>query len=420
MPRITQSPPPGVVRRATPEATQGTWFDMNNMRWRGQVLQPIGGNAILPASVVPGTPRDLITWFDNQHQRYAAFGTDDKLYIYNFNAQSITDITPTGVGPLSPAGAYVGYGLNTYGTGIYGGPRNALGAPPGILGNLGDWWSMDTWGEDLMVVPTQDGGLYRWSPLTPTAIAAPVTGAPTQNRGVMVSDQRSVVLYGAGGDPRAVAWSDQEDPNTWTPNVSNAAGSLELVTQGVALTAVKTPSGILIFTTTDVHMLSYVGSPYFYGLTAIGAGCGPISSRAPVSVGSFAAWPSWQNFWMFSGNVQPMDSPIKDWFFATINQGFGGWLFGSPNLQFTEVWWDFPDEGSTVCNRYTAVNYASQGRPWIIGQRQRTAADRNGTLVFPIVGGVTSGGQGALFQEEYGELNNGNPRASTGTVYAET
>jgi hypothetical protein len=422
MPRITQAPPPGIVRNATAEATPGRWWDANNIRWRGNVLQPVGGNIMLPNATVSDLPRDLITWHDNQHQRWAAFGTDTKLYAYSFDQLTVTDITPAGIPALGQPGSFNGYGLSTFGTGLYGTPRSSGQLPPGIIGTLGDWWSMDTFGEDLLVVPTQDGRLYRWSPLTPTTPAAVVANAPVANRGVIVTDQRHVVLYGADGDPRNVAWSDQEDPNTWTPDVTNLAGSLLLNTQAVALTAIKVPQGVLIFTTNDVHMLAYVGAPYAYGLTQIGAGCGPISARAPVAVGGFAAWPSWQNFWMFNGNVQPFQCDVKDWFFASINQTIAGLTFGSANPQFSELWWDWPDQSSTVCNRYIAVNFgAPQGdaHPWLIGRRIRTAGDRKGTMAYPVLGGAHASG-GALFQHEYGYLDDDSPRASAEEVYVES
>jgi len=429
MPRVTQAPPPGVVRNGTPEATPGRWWDTNNVRWRGGVMQPVGGNILLPASQVSDLPRDLITWHDNSHQRWAAFGTDTKLYAYSFDTQALYDITPAGVPGLEQPGELNGYGLNTFGTGLYGMPRSATSAPPGILGKLGDWWSMDTFGEILLVVPTQDGRLFSWNPNTPATIAALVANAPIANRGVIVTDQRQVVLYGASGNPRLVAWSDQEDMTTWTPDVTNLAGSQQLQTQAVALTATKTSQGILLFTTNDVHLMSYVGPPYAYGIVQIGTGCGPISARAVCASGSYVAWPSWQNFWQYAGNVQSLLCDVKDYFFATINQAKGGVCFGSANPQFAELWWDYPDSTSQECNRYIALNYGAGAgvstasltiqHPWLMGQRTRTAADRTGTMNYPVLGGP-SGAGGALFQHEFNYQDDGSPRASSGLVYAET
>ena len=323
LPRLTQSPPPGVVRESTAEATSGRWWDANNIRWRGGVLTPVGGNALLQGTEVSDTPRDVLTWHDNSYQRWAAYGTDTHLYAFCFDTKVLYDITPTGAPPILPPGYASGYGLGFYGDGIYG-ISSATGSPigpPGILGHITDWWSMDTFGELLVVVPTQDGHLYSWDPTTPTTPATQVLNAPTGNRGVIVTDQRQVVLYGAGGDPRSIAWSDQEDMTVWTPDVTNLAGSKQLVTNAHALTACKVAAGILLFTTNDVHLMTYVGPPYAYGITQIAAGCGPISPRAVAGAGGFVAWMSLQNFWLYNGNVQVLGCDVKNWFFSVLKAG---------------------------------------------------------------------------------------------------
>ena len=427
MPRMPQAPPPGVVRSATPEATPGRWWDMNNMRWRGGVLQPIGGNVLLPGTGVSDTPRDVLTWHDKSYTRWAAFGTDSKLYAYNFSLQTLHDITPTGVGPLNPPGAPDGYGLGYYGTDAYGTSRDPgdIG-PQDVSGLMGDMWSLATFGELLLVVPTQDGRLFVWNPETPTTLPTVVASAPTNNRAVTVTDQRSAVLLGAGGDPRNIAWSDTEDYTVWAPDITNLAGSKYLVTQALAFNAVKVPQGILIFTSNDVHLMNYVGPPYAYGISVVANGCGPISLRAPIAIGSYVAWPGVQSFWVFNGNVIPLICDVGDWFYSLVNRSMAGRIFGSPNPAFAELWWDWPDEGSSECNRYIVLGfvtpglpYAQPNRPWMIGERARTAGDPAGTMDLPIMGGV-SGDGGGLFLHEYGTLSDGVSRAASGAIYAET
>ena len=423
--RVTETPPPGIVRTSTFEATPGKWFDANNIRWRGGAIVPIGGNQMISASGVPSTPRDIVTWHDNNYMRWAAYGTDTNLYAYCFDTATRYDITPTGAAPILPPGYDSGYGLGDYGDGVYG-ISSSAGAPigpPGLLAKATDWWSMDTYGEILVVVPTQDGHLYSWDPTTPATPAIQVLNAPTNNRGVIVTDQRSVVLYGANGDPRQIAWSDQENMTIWTPDVTNLAGSKQLVTSAAALTACKVASGILLFTTNDVHMMSYVGTPYAYGIVQIAAGCGPISPRAVAGAGSFVAWMSLQNFWYFNGNVQPLPCDVKNWFFSVLKSGAEGRLFGSANPQFAELWWDFPDDASASgeANRYIAFNYGVQPNYWLLGTRARTAGDRIGTLDYPVLGGIgPNGSGGALYQHETGYTDNGAPRASAGEVYVES
>jgi len=420
MPRAAQAPPPGIVRNATPEANAGRWWDCNGVRFRQGMVQPVGGNVAQPGSTVPDPIRDIITWHDDAYVRWAAYGTDQKLYAYRYDLQTLYDITPAGVGALDPPGALVGYGLADYGESTYGTRRDPADiGPQDISATMGDRWSMDTFGKLLLVVPTQDGRLFSWDPATPSTPAVVVPEAPAMNKGVVVTDQRSVVLLGAGGDPRNIAWSDQEDIHMWTPDVTNLAGSQQLQTQAYVLTAMRVPDGTLIWTTNDCHKMRYVGPPYAYGLTQIASGCGPMSPRAPVAVGSFIAWPGVQTMWGYNGNVQPLPCDVQDWFFSLVNKQMLGRVFGSPNPAYSELWWDWPDEGALECNRYIALNYSDQPRTWIIGVRTRTAADMSGTMDYPVLGGPESGGH-SLYLHEYGMTDNGVPRGPNGMIYLES
>jgi hypothetical protein len=430
MPRQAQAPPPGIVRQATAEATPGMWFDCNNVRFRNGLLQPTGGNVAVPNAVTPDIPRDILTWHDNAHVRWAAIGTDTKLFAFRFDTQVLTDITPAGVGALDPPGPPVGFGLANYGESTYGTARDPADiGPQDIAANQGDRWSLDTFGQDLLFVPTQDGHLYHWSPTTPTTPPDLISAAPTMNRGVIVTDQRQVVLLAAGGDPRNIAWSDQESYTVWAPDVTNLAGSKFLQTQSYAMTAIKTSAGVLIFTGNDLHLMTYVGPPYAYGVTQIATGCGPASLRAPVGIGSTVIWPGLQTFWSWAGSVTPIPCAVGDWFYSLVNRPYIGRLFGSPNPTFSEMWWDWPDEGSQECNRYLAVNFAGMSvnqlgaavpnRTWTIGQRTRSAADPVGTMDYPVLAGPLGSG-GALFLQEYGWLDNGVSRAAAGAIYAQS
>jgi len=91
-----------------------------------------------------------------------------------------------------------------------------------------------------------------------------------------------------------------------------------------------------------------------------------------------------------------------------------GRIFGSPNAQFAEHWMHFPDEGSTECNRYVAMNYVSPNREWIIGQIARTAADPRQSMARPVL--TTTDGKVML--HEFGWSDDGQPRFAQ--IYAET
>ena len=412
---ITVAPKPGVFRGPTPQTSIARWFDMNLMRWRQGVAQPVQGSAELPAAIGDAPVRDVITWHDNLGRRWAAMGTDNKLFVYNFELQAIWEITPSGVGPLEPPGARDGYGLADYGESTYGTRRDPADiGPADASAILGDIWSMDLYGEALVFVPTQDGRLFQWEPNVDGDPAVVITEAPTGNGGVLVTEERHVVLLGAGGNPRNIAWCDQENIHAWTPAVDNLAGSKLLETEGRAMATAKTTGANLIFTDNDVHLLAYVGPPYAYGIKKVGANCGIASRRAIAAAGDTVKWMGQQAFWQYAGTVTPVPCEVGDWLFSLLNRQMIGRVFAAPNPSFTELWWYWPDEGASECNRYVAQNYGEAGMPWSIGQQQRTAADAKGAMLHPVMGGS----DGKLYLHEFGWLDNGASRV--GQIYIET
>jgi hypothetical protein len=412
---VTIFPKPGIYRASTPQASVGRWWDMNLMRWRGGQAQPIGGSVALPGALGDSAGRDVLTWHDNTGRRWAAEGTDTKLWVYNFDAQQMWDITPAGVGPLADAAPRIGYGLADYGDAAYGTRRDASDiGPSDASAVLGDIWSMDLFGEDLMFVPTQDGRLFQWVPNTDGTAATVVANAPIQNGGVLVTEERHVVLFGAGGDPRRVQWSDQEQPTVWTPAVDNLAGSKQLETEGRALLSCKAPGGNLIFTDNDAHALSYVGPPFAYGIKKVGANCGPCSRRAVAYAGDVVRWMGQQTFWQYSGTVTPLPSDVSDWMFSLLNRDYIGKVFAAPNPTFSELWWFYPSEAAMECNRYVGLNYGDTSGSWIIGQQDRTAADTRGSMLRPVL----AGNDGKLYLHEFGWTDDGTTRV--GQIYIET
>jgi hypothetical protein len=87
-------------------------------------------------------------------------------------------------------------------------------------------------------------------------IAAKVMNAPTA-AAVVVTPERFMFALGADGDPRAVAWSDQEDDTEWTAGPTTQAGSFPLQTYGRLMCGKAVKGGTLVFSDLDVHLASY-------------------------------------------------------------------------------------------------------------------------------------------------------------------
>ena len=67
--------------------------------------------------------------------------------------------------------------------------------------------------------------------------AEDLTNAPVDNIGAIVTPERHLLCYGAGGDGKRIDWCDSENNTVWTPTATNSAGSLTLQSDGRIVTA---------------------------------------------------------------------------------------------------------------------------------------------------------------------------------------
>jgi len=369
--------PPGVYRNGTEYQAMGRWYDSNLVRWFENTLRPIGGWRVKSTSAMTGICRGIITWRDNSAARWAAMGTQSKLYAMNALGV-VKDITPTGftTGSADATGT-TGYGYWTYGSLSYGTARPDTGSVPATT------WSLDTWGEYLVACSSTDGKLYEWQlGFTTPTIAAVITNAPTSCAALMTTSERIIFALGASGNPRLVKWCDQENNTTWTAAANNQAGDFELATPG-SLRCGKRVRGVnILFTDTDAHVASYIGLPFVYSFEKVGSGCGVISAQAVAAIDTSAMWMSQSGFWSYDGYVKPMQCDVGDYVFNNINYAQASKVYAVHNSTYGEVTWFYPSLSSTENDSYVTYNYR-EGH-WAIGMMARTAGTDRGVFANPL------------------------------------
>ena len=257
-------PPAGFHNHGTDLESEGRWRDGNFVRWHEGSLRPIRGWAARSsAAEYAAPPRGMLAWQDNSASRWIAAGTYNKLYATT--AGGITyDITPVGLtAGVEDAAVNTGYGGSYYGTGYYGQARPDTG-------NYGEatCWSLDLFGQYPVACSSADGKLYEWQLNTGTP-AAVIANAPTNNLGLVVTEERFLFALGAGGNPRKVQWCDFEDNTLWTPASTNQAGDQLLQTTGQIMCAARTQGQTLVVTDQDAHRAVYVGAPFILSLIHI-------------------------------------------------------------------------------------------------------------------------------------------------------
>ena len=302
------------------------------------------------------------------------------------------DIAPTDLTSGSESAAVnIGYGYGFYGSGTYGTPRPDTG---NIV--AATTWSLDNWGEYLLACSTADGRILEWQ-LGTSSKAAVVANAPTNNLGLIVTEERFVFALGAGGNPRKVAFSDREDNTTWTPAATNEAGDIELQTSGQIETAIRTRGQTLIITDVDAHTARYIGPPYVYGFERVGTSCGIISRRAAADVDMGVFWMGNGGFFRFDGNVvSEIPCAVHDYVFGDLNTSQKSKTWAFTNGQFGEIWWFYCSGSSTEIDRYVAFDYKENH--WLIGNLSRTSGASRGVFEYPML----MGQDGAMFDHEVG------------------
>jgi hypothetical protein len=400
--------PPGMFRNGTAYEASGRWFQGNLVRWENGRLKPIGGwQATVPVITLTGMARGGITFTDDHGFYYMIIGTNLKLYIGQ--SGSLTDSTPPGlVTGRADSILGAGYGAGPYGASTYGTARTT-----NTLQLAAATWQMDTFGNLAVMVLNSDRNIYQFDPGTGLVTNLTTGGSPDHaptGVGVFATNEDFLVVIGASGVGRRVAWADVGATSIWVPTDLNSAGDINLQTAGTALAGTRVGLQNLIWTTTDVHLFNFVGQPAIYAPVRIGTACGLVGPRAwavaasGASAGEAAYWMSNGGFFQYNGVVTPLPCEVQDYLWQNINWTQAAKIYASTNSLFHEIIWFYPSVNSMEIDSYVIYNY--KDNIWYYGIMPNTFArttylDR-GSFPRPI--GVDPGG--IVYEHEFGYLAN--------------
>lgn len=367
--------PPGVYRNGTDLQSEGRWHNSHLVRWASGIMMAVGGWRDFSTTSIGRPVRGSIAWRDNSGNKNIAAGTYSSLHYISANGL-VYDITPVGLVSGDASGTVnTEYGGYTYGTDLYGTTRPYSG----VISGQPTVWSLDTFGQYLVALSPADGKVYLWT-LNSAVKAAQIAGSPTGNA-IVVTDERFLMVLGADGDARTVAWCDQGDYNTWTAAATNQAGDLTLQTSGELLCGIRVPNQTLIFTTADVWAASYIGPPFIYGFEKVGEGCGPIGPGAVTNTPDGAMWMGEYGFFRYSGGVvTPVPCDVTDHVFSRLNRSQIQKTTATHMPEWNEIWFFYPD--GTENDSYVVYNYLENH--WSLGNMGRTSAVRNSVFDKPL------------------------------------
>lgn len=363
--------------------------------------------------------------------------TDANNYVITAKDTSGATVTAnasdTGNGGSSVVGTYqinvgldvyissTGFGSGAWNTGTWGGDTSLS------ITNQLRLWSHDHFGEDL-VINARGGGIYYWDKsngVTTRAVElSSLSGsnlAPTVGEQVLVSEtDRHIIVLGSDpivgssrsgtGDPMLIAFGDQESATEFEPLLTNTAGDLRLSEGSKIIGGVKARQEILIWTDTALYSMQFVGPPFTFGVNLINNVSGLISPKGAVVAPNGVFWMGYDNFYVYTGNVQKLPCTVLSYVFDDLNASQSFKFFGFTNTEFDEVGWFYCSADSTEIDRYVVYDYADQ--VWTYGQISRTAWLDQGTVDYP-----RATANNYLYQHEFGYNEDGSPMTN---VYIES
>ena len=308
----------------------------------------------------------------------------------------------------------VGWGAGGWGGATTGFPSTGWGsaAPAGVgVGVQMRLWSQDNFG-DFLVLNPRGGAIYLWVPAaspstyyraqqlsstntnTQDAVQYWLTDSscPTVTNIVATSDtSRFVIAFGcndygsAALDPLLVRWSDQEDYKIWEPAATNQAGSYRLNIGSSIVAQLQSRQEILIWTDAALYSMQYLGPPYVWGFQILGDNISIMGPNAAATAANITYWMGRDKFYMYSGRVETLYCPLRQYIFGDINLDQAYQFFASTNEAFNEIWFFYCSAGSTVIDKYVIYNHLE--KIWAYGTLGRTAWLDTGIRDFPIAAG---------------------------------
>lgn len=323
---------------------------------------------------------------------------------YTVVASATANASDTGNGGSSTVGAYqINTGLDTsvsgtgWGVGTWG--REGWGDAAAATGTTSILriWTHDNFGEDL-IINVRDAGIYYWdktSGLSSRAVAlSDRTNAdsttPTIAKQVIVSDRdRHIIAFGCDAensigtqDPLLIRFSDQEDPTTWQSLPSNTAGDLRIGSGSEIIAAVETRQQILVYTDVSLHAMQFLGPPFTFGINLVSENTTIMSPLAAIAHDDVVYWMGFEEFYVFSGQVQRIPCTVRSYVFDDFNREQKEKVFAASNSAYSEIWWFYPSSTANEVDRYVVFNY--QENAWYYGTLVRTAWVDRGINDYPV------------------------------------
>ena len=232
------------------------------------------------------------------------------------------------------------------------------------------YWVFDNDGEDLLAM-RNNGAVYKWDTSGGTSTRAQiVSGAPTASRFIVVSNDQHLVCLGTEltiGTPGSkentlIRWSNHAVFTDWDskPLSETTAGDERIQDGSKIVAACRSRGSILVWSDTSLNTLTSIGGKYIFKIQQVGSSCGAISPFCWAEVNGVTYWMSQTAFYMFDGSVKKIDCSVQDFVFGNVSPSAQVQTYCGLNVDFNEVTWFYPSDGSDYLDRSVTYNYLEQ------------------------------------------------------------
>jgi len=239
-------------------------------------------------------------------------------------------------------------------------------------------WSMDNWGEDVLLNRRGSNIFYFETALSTTPMrATTVTTSPISVNSVIVSpNDRHVVALGANEfsptatvsgtfNPMLVRWSDQDNRTNWVPSVSSTAGEVVLTDGTRIVGAVRSKNAINVWTDNSLWLMEFAGPPFTFKFQQAGTNCGMIGPHAGIDYNGVTYWMGFDNFYANTGQVEVLDCTVRRFVFDRLNTTYYDKVYTGINSEFKEIIWLYVSSTATECDSY--VVFSPEENYWVYG-----------------------------------------------------
>lgn len=352
--------PPGLFANGTVYQAKGRWRHGNLIRFHEGKVMPIGGwsRRLTNGTTILGTPNALISWTLADGTPWMVLGTTAALYAIS-STNEVIDITPDPA-PNEETDNPINWQLTVFGSYVIA--TASLDVSDESVVNVYTWAG----DEDAEAEPAWTEEL---GPQTAFATFTTPERFLVVLRGSDPGDSEEVHGIDPGYSERRVYWASQETIDDFISTDENTGGNFDLTTDGKLLQGLPSRGQSLIWTSTDLWTMNFIGDQLVYAFNRVGEKCGSVSKFAACILDSGAYWMGRERFHHFDGFERQIPCEVSDYVFGDFNKSLYRLVWVLPNAPFNEVTWFYPSTGSTRCDRYVTYNYAE--KHWTYGNMIR-------------------------------------------------